>query len=71
MGNERLKVGGRVRLNPVAGHPAGHILALHSSDSAYKGPIRRARADEPHYGMKSGKSDYVAMGKRSARMKIG
>ena len=38
MGNERLKVGGRVRLNPVAGHPAGHILALHSSDSAYKGP---------------------------------
>lgn len=71
MGNERFKVGGRVRLPPEAVDPAGHILGLLPNDSAYKGHIRRARPDELQYGMRSGKSDHVAMGKRSAWIKFG
>lgn len=70
MTEERFDVGEHVRWNSEEGHVTGHIQAVHTKDTDYKGHIRRASPDEPQYEIKSDKTDHVAMHKGSALKKI-
>lgn len=70
MSDERFKVGDHVRWNSEAGYVTGHVLALHTKDTDYKGHTRRASPEEPQYEIKSDKTDHVAMHKGSALSKI-
>ena len=65
------KVGDHVRWNSEAGYVSGHIIAVHTSDTEYKGHMRRCSADDPQDEIKSDKTDHIAMHKGAALHKIG
>jgi hypothetical protein len=61
-----LKIGDRVNWNSEAGRVSGTIIAIHTSDVAWKGYIHHATRDDPQYEIKSDKTDHIALHKRSA-----
>ena len=60
------KVGDRVTWNSEAGHASGTIIKVHTQDVDYKGYTHHASKDEPHYEIKSDKTDHIAMHKGRA-----
>ncbi|TAM10318.1 MAG: DUF2945 domain-containing protein [Nevskiaceae bacterium] len=55
------KVGNHVRWNSEAGYVTGRIIAVHTTDTDYKGHIRRCTPEDPQYAIKSDKTDHIAM----------
>lgn len=62
----RFQVGDHVRWNSEAGEVSGTIIAVHTSDFAYKGYTHHASADDPQYEIKSDRSDHIAAHKGTA-----
>ena len=60
------KVGDHVTWNSEAGHVSGTIIKVHTQDVDYKGYTHHASKDEPHYEIKSDKTDHIAMHKGQA-----
>lgn len=67
---EKFKVGDHVKWNSEAGHVSGKIIKIHTKDVDYKGYTHHASEDEPHYEIKSDKTEHVAMHKDKALKKI-
>jgi hypothetical protein len=55
------KVGDHVSWNSEAGRVRGTIIKIHTSAVNYKGYIHHASEDEPHYEIKSDKTDHIAL----------
>lgn len=66
----RFKIGDHVGWNSEAGEVSGTIIAVHTSDTDYKGYIHHATPDDPQYSIKSDKTDHVAMHKGRALHRI-
>jgi len=66
----RFKVGDHVGWNSEAGRVSGRIIKVHTRDVSYKGYTHHASKDDPHYAIKSDKSDHVAMHKASALRRL-
>jgi len=64
--SKHFNVGDHVQWNSEAGHVSGHITAVHTSNTSYKGHMRRCSPDDPQYEIKSDKTDHVAMHKGQA-----
>ena len=62
------KIGDHVRWNSEAGYVSGHIIAVHTRDTPYKGHVRRCSEDDPQYEIRS---DHIAMHRGAALEKIG
>ena len=67
----RFKVGDHVGWNSEAGRVSGRIIQVHTSDTEYKGHMRRCTRDDPQYAFKSDKTDHIAAHKGSALTRIG
>ena len=65
----KYKVGDHVTWNSEAGHVSGTIIKVHTKDVYYKGYTHHASKEEPQYGIKSSKTDHIAMHKGSALTK--
>jgi hypothetical protein len=59
------KIGDHVRWNSEAG-VSGTIVATHARDFEYRDRMHRAARDDPHYEIRSDKTDHVAAHKGSA-----
>lgn len=66
----KFEVGDYVQWNSEAGRVCGTIIAVHTSDTEYKGHMRRCSADDPQYEIRSDKTDHIAMHKGAALEKI-
>jgi len=66
----RFSVGDHVGWNSEAGHVSGVITAVHTSDTEYKGHMRRCTPDDPQYEIQSDTTDHVAMHKGAALTKL-
>nr|WP_294849121.1 DUF2945 domain-containing protein [uncultured Sphingomonas sp.] len=62
----RFNVGDHVTWNSEAGHVSGTIIAVHTSDTDYKGYTHHATPADPQYEIKSDKTDHIAMHKGQA-----
>src|SRR5262245_31217941 len=51
---------------PITGRLAGTIIAVHTTDSNYKGHVHHASEGDPQYEIKSDKTDHIAAHKGSA-----
>src|SRR4029079_16718805 len=65
----KLKIGDRVTWNSEAGYVSGTIIKVHTRDVDYKGYVHHASTDDPQYGIKSSKTDHIAMHKGDALKK--
>lgn len=63
---QKFRVGDHVQWNSEAGWVSGTIVKVHTSDTEYKGHMRRCSEDEPQYEIQSDKTDHIAMHKGSA-----
>ncbi len=66
----KFKVGDHVSWNSEAGRVSGKITKVHTSDTTYKGHLRRASEQEPQYEIESDKTDHIAMHKEETLRKI-
>jgi hypothetical protein len=64
------EVGDHVSWNSEAGRVSGTIVRVHTKDVNYKGYIHHARKDDPHYEIKSDKTDHVALHKGRALRRL-
>ena len=64
------KVGDHVRWNSEAGYVSGRIIRVHTTDTDYKGHMRRCSEADPQYAIQSDKTDHIAMHKGSALHKV-
>jgi len=55
-----------VSWNSEAGGVIGFIIAVHTSDVAWKGYLHHATRDDPQYEIKSDNTDHIALHKASA-----
>ena len=67
---KRFKASDHVTWNSEAGHVSGEIIKVHVKDVDYKGHMHCASKDEPHYEIKSDKTDHIAMHKGTALNKM-
>ena len=63
---KRFKVGDHVSWNSEAGRVRGRIVRVHTKDVEYKGYTHHASQVEPQYGIKSDKTEHVALHKGGA-----
>ncbi len=66
MAPRRFKRGDHVRWNSEAGHVAGRITRVVTSEIEFKGYTVHASKEEPQYEIKSDTTDHLAMHKGSA-----
>ncbi|KAI3604948.1 Uncharacterized protein D8I24_2653 (plasmid) [Cupriavidus necator H850] len=66
----KFKVGDYVTWNSEAGRVSGKIINVRTRDTDYKGYTPHASPKDPHYEIKSDKSDHIAMYKGAALKKI-
>jgi hypothetical protein len=64
--NKSFHIGDHVRWNSEAGHVTGVIKKVHRKDFNYKGYTHHASLEDPHYEIKSDKSDHIAIHKSVA-----
>ncbi len=64
------KIGDHVKWNSEAGYVSGKIIEIHTGDFDYKGYTHHASKEEPQYGIKSDKTDHVAVHKGKALTKL-
>ncbi len=57
---ERFSIGDHVTWNSEAGWVSGTIIAIHTTDFAFKGYTHHARVDDPQYEIRSDKTDHIA-----------
>ncbi len=62
----KFRIGDHVSWNSEAGRVSGVIIAMHTTDFAYKGHQRHASPAEPQYEIKSDKTEHIAAHKGSA-----
>lgn len=62
----RFEIGDHVTWNSETGYVSGTIIAIHTSDSDYKGHTHHATEDDPQYAIKSDTTDHIAAHKGSA-----
>lgn len=67
---DQFKIGDHVTWNSEAGHVSGHIIAIHTSDFAFKGYTHHASAADPQYEIRSDKTDHIAAHKGSALRRL-
>jgi len=67
---KQFKVGDHVSWNSEAGHVSGTITNVITSEVEFKGYKVHATEDEPHYEIKSNKTDHIAMHKGSALTRL-
>ena len=60
------RIGDHVSWNSEAGRVSGTIIAVHTSDVAWKGYVHHASRDDPQYEIRSDKTTHVALHKASA-----
>lgn len=60
------RIGDHVSWNSEAGPVSGTIIAVHTSDIAWKGYVHHATRDDPQYEIRSDKTPHVALHKGSA-----
>ena len=60
------RIGDHVSWNSEAGRVSGTIIAVHTSDVAWKGYVHHASPDDPQYEIRSDKTTHVALHKSSA-----
>ena len=60
------RIGDYVSWNSEAGRVSGIIIAIHTSDVAWKGYVHHATRHEPQYEINSDKTDHLALHKASA-----
>jgi hypothetical protein len=65
------KAGDQVEWNSEAGRVRGTIQKKITSEIKFNGYTVRASKDEPHYLIKSDKTDHLAMHKGSALKRVG
>lgn len=70
MSTPRFSVGDHVRWNSEAGQVSGRIIAVHTSDTDYKGHRRHCTPEDPQYEIRSDRTDHVAMHKGGALHRI-
>ena len=63
---QAFKIGDRVSWNSEAGRVSGTIIAVHTSNVAWKGYIHHATREDPQYEIKSDRTDHIALHKTSA-----
>jgi hypothetical protein len=63
---KRFNIGDHVRWNSEAGYVTGTIIAVHTSDFAFKGYTHHASENDPQYEIKSDKTDHIAAHKGGA-----
>lgn len=68
--SQSFAIGDHVTWNSEAGHVSGKIIKIHTSDFDYKGYTHHASQEEPHYEIKSDKSEHIAAHKGSALKRI-
>jgi hypothetical protein len=66
MSGQAFKVGDHVRWNSEAGHVSGTIVKVHTRDFQWKGYTRHCSEEDPHYEIRSDKSEHVAVHKGGA-----
>jgi hypothetical protein len=66
---KRFKVGDQVSWNSEAGRVSGTIVKVHTKNVDYKGYTHHASDEDPHYEIKSSKTDHVALHKGRALTK--
>ena len=64
------KRGDRVEGNSEAGRVRGIIVKRVVSDTRFKGYVHHASKDEPHYVIKSEKTDHIAIHKGPALKRV-
>lgn len=64
------KVGDHVTWKSETGRVSGHIVKVHTSEVNYKGYIHHASKDEPQYGIKSDKTEHVALHRGGALRRL-
>ena len=68
--SKRFAIGDHVTWNSEAGHVSGTIIAIHTTDFAYKGYTHHASPDDPQYEIKSDKTDHIAAHRGAVLSKI-
>lgn len=63
---KKFSIGDHVTWNSEVGQVSGTIIAIHVADFTYKGHPRHACKDDPHYEIKSDRTDHIAAHKGSA-----
>ena len=66
----KFKIGDHVTWNSEAGHVSGRIIKIHKRDFPYKGYTHHASEEDPHYEIKSDKTDHIAVHKGSALKRV-
>jgi hypothetical protein len=61
-----LKIGDCVSWSSEAGRVSGTVIAVHTSDVAWKGYTHHATNEDPQYEIRSNKTDHIALHKTSA-----
>ncbi len=64
-------VGDHVRWNSEAGHVTGHIIAVHTRDTPYKGHMHRCSEADPQYEIRSDRTAHIALHRGAVLEKIG
>jgi hypothetical protein len=67
---KKFEVGDHVTWNSEAGRVYGTIIKVHREAVDYKGYTHHATDADPHYEIKSDKTDHIAMHKGSALKKV-
>lgn len=49
---------------------SGHIVKVHTHDTAYKGHMHRCSPDDPQYEIHSDKTEHIALHKGSALQRM-
>ena len=66
----KFKINDKVSWNSEAGRVSGTIIKINTKDFNYKGYTHHATKEEPHYEIKSNKTDHIAAHKGSALTKL-
>jgi hypothetical protein len=66
----KFRVGDHVSWNSEAGRVRGRIVAVHTSEVAWKGYVHHASPDDPQYEIRSDKTEHVALHKGRALRKL-
>ncbi len=70
MAKKRFRRGDHVSWNSEAGRVRGRITRVVTTRTTFKGYTVHASKDDPHYEIKSDKTDHIAMHKGSALRKL-
>lgn len=64
------EVGDPVTWNSEAGRVSGRIVRVHMEDVDYKGYVHHASEADPHYEIRSDRTDHVALHKGRALRRL-